>query len=72
MRLLLTPFRYRFISLLFFKFLLFSLVETIIDLIFKVNLDDLVWMLNQVDQAFLATRVEEEKEEKKGYLESLV
>ena len=42
------------------------------DLIFKVSLDDLVWMLNQVDQEFLATRVEEEKEEKKGYLESLV
>ena len=48
------------------------LLRRIIDLIFKVNLDDLVWMLNQVDQAFLATRVEEEKEEKKGYLESLV
>ena len=28
-------------------------------------------MLNQVDQVFLATRVEEEKEEKKGYLENL-
>ena len=41
------------------------------DLIFKVSLDDLVWMLNQVDQEFLATRVEEEKEEKKGYRESL-
>ena len=41
------------------------------DLIFKVSLDDLVWMLNQADQEFLATRVEEEKEEKKGYQESL-
>ena len=41
------------------------------DLIFKVSLDDLVWMLNQADQEFLATRVEEENEEKKGYRESL-